>query len=608
MSRIKSVDSFNTFQTLLKPREDVRIKLFVCAGTSCLSSEADIMIQMFQSLCEEHNLSHQCTVIKTGCFGFCGQGPIMRIEPGDYHYVRVSVKDVDEIFNEHVLNKRIVERLLYKNPQSKEVSIDASSMDFYQKQHRVALKNCGHIDPELIDEFIAQGGYGAVAHVLSNCSPSQVIQIIKDSGLRGRGGGGFPTGVKWEVAFNEESNVKYIICNADEGDPGAFMDRAICEGDPHSVIEGMIIAAFATKATHGYIYIRAEYALATKRLEIALSQARAYGLLGTNILGTLMSFDIAIKIGAGAFVCGEETALIRSIEGGRGEPWNKPPYPSVSGYHQKPTVVNNVETFANIANIILQGSEWFRNIGTPTSPGTKVFALAGHVRNIGLVEVPMGTTVNEIVYDIGGGHPEGKKIKAIQIGGPSGGVITQKYFDTPIDYESLKAIGAMMGSGGMIVMDEDADMVEIAKFYLDFTQDESCGQCTPCRIGTKRMLEILNKLTSMQGSIEDLESLRSLGQIIKWSSLCGLGQTAPNPVLSTLMHFREEYEAYAYRTKKKAYSIDPAKCIGCTKCARICPVTCIEGQVKKLHIIKESACIACGACFNVCPVRAIVRP
>jgi NADH:ubiquinone oxidoreductase subunit F (NADH-binding)/(2Fe-2S) ferredoxin/ferredoxin len=608
MSRIKSIESFNTFQTLLKPREDVRLKLFMCAGTSCLSSEADIMIEMFQKLCETHNLSHQCAIIKTGCFGFCGQGPILRIEPGDYHYVQVKVEDVDEIFHEHILNKRIVKRLLYRNPHSDEISIDASSMDFYQKQHRIALKNCGHIDPEIIDEYIANGGYTALSKALSEMTPFEVISCINESGLRGRGGGGFSTGVKWEVAFLEESSEKYIICNADEGDPGAFMDRAICEGDPHSIIEGMIIAAYATKATRGFIYIRAEYALATKRLQIAIDQARAYGILGTNILGTLLSFDISIKIGAGAFVCGEETALIRSIEGGRGEPRNKPPYPSVSGYHQKPTVVNNVETLANVANIIVKGSAWFRNIGTSTSPGTKVFALAGHVRNIGLVEVPMGTTFREIIYDIGGGHPQDRRIKAIQIGGPSGGVITQPYFDTPIDYESLKAIGAMMGSGGMIVMDEDSDMVEVAKFYLDFTQDESCGQCTPCRIGTKRMLEILERLTSMQGSIEDLESLRSLGEIIKWSSLCGLGQTAPNPVLSTLTHFREEYEAYAYRTKKKAYSIDPAKCIGCTKCARICPVSCIEGKVKQQHFINEALCIACGACFTACPVNAIIRP
>ena len=608
MTRIKSIESFHTFQTLLKPREDVRLKLYICAGTSCISSDAHVMIQMFQSLCDTHNLSRHCAIIKTGCFGFCGQGPILRIEPGDYHYVQVKVDDVDEIFNEHILNKRIVERLLYRNPHSDEISIGASGMDFYQKQLRIALKNCGHIDPELIDEYIALGGYNGLAKVLSEMTPQQVVMCLKDSGLRGRGGGGYSTGSKWEATFNEETLEKYIICNADEGDPGAFMDRAICEGDPHSIIEGMIIAAYATKATQGFIYIRAEYALATQRLQIALAQAREYGFLGDNILGTLMSFDISIKIGAGAFVCGEETALIRSIEGGRGEPRNKPPYPSVSGYRLKPTVVNNVETLANVANIVVKGSDWFKTIGTPTSPGTKVFALAGHVRNIGLVEVPMGTTFRDIIYDIGGGHPEGRRIKAVQIGGPSGGVITEPYFDTPIDYESLKTVGAMMGSGGMIVMDEDSDMVEIAKFYLDFTQDESCGQCTPCRIGTKRMLEILERLTSMKGSIEDLESLRSLGEIIKWSSLCGLGQTAPNPVLSTLTHFREEYEAYAYRTKKRSYSVDPVKCIGCTKCARICPVNCIEGKVKQLHIIDELKCIACGACFTACPVQAIIRP
>ncbi|MFA6648191.1 MAG: NADH-ubiquinone oxidoreductase-F iron-sulfur binding region domain-containing protein, partial [Candidatus Izemoplasmatales bacterium] len=475
-------------------------------------------------------------------------------------------------------------------------------------QMRIALRNCGEIDPENIEHYISNDGYFALAKVLFELTPEEVIQVVKKSGLRGRGGGGFYTGVKWEMSRKSPGDEKYIICNADEGDPGAFMDRSIMEGDPHSVLEAMIIAGYAIGANKGLVYIRAEYGVATNRVRKAINDARESGFLGKNILGTDFSFDIEIKLGAGAFVCGEETALIKSMEGHRGEPQKKPPFPSQSGFRGKPSNVNNVETFANIPSIILKGAEWYSSIGTEKSKGTKVFALAGQIRNNGLVEVPMGTTFREIVYDIGGGHPNGKDIKAIQIGGPSGGVITKEYFDMSIDYESLLAMGAMMGSGGMIIMDEDTDMVQIAKFYLEFTQDESCGKCTPCRIGTKRMYEILERLVNMEGSPEDLERLRVLGENIKNTSLCGLGQTAPNPVLSTMKYFREEYEAYAYRTKKTKYSIDPKLCIGCTKCARNCPVSCIEGSVRQPHYIDESKCIACGACYEACPVNAIIKP
>jgi len=606
---VKTVEDLKKWKSTFPKRSDFKITLLACAGTSCISSESDLIIEMFNDLLKKHGFQEKdVQLIKTGCFGFCGQGPIIKIEPDDVTYVRVSVSDVEEIFNEHILNGTTVKRLLYKDPHKQTVTEDSSGMDFYKKQLRIALRNCGEIDPENIEHYIANDGYFALAKCLTEMTPDQVIEMIEESELRGRGGGGFPTGLKWRFTAAVKSDEKYVICNADEGDPGAFMDRSISEGDPHSVIEAMAIAGYAIGASTGLIYIRAEYGLATNRLRIALAQAKENGLLGKNLFGTDFNFDIKIKLGAGAFVCGEETALIHSMEGHRGEPSNKPPFPSEAGFRGKPSNVNNVETFANIPAIILNGAEWFKSVGTKNSKGTKVFALAGNVRNIGLVEVPMGTTFNEIVFDIGGGHPNGKEIKAIQIGGPSGGVITKEYFDIPIDYDSVTEIGAMMGSGGLIIMDEDNDMVEIAKFYLDFTQDESCGKCTPCRIGTKRMYEILERLTNMEGTPNDLLLLETLGENIKNASLCGLGQTAPNPVLSTMRFFKEEYEAYAYRTKRTKYAVIEDKCIGCTKCSRVCPVNCISGKVREIHFIDEDACIACGACYEACPKDAILKP
>lgn len=605
--RINNFEDLKKWHKECPKKHDYKVNVLVCNGTSCLSSDSDVITDMLIKEVEKQGADAEIRVIKTGCFGFCGQGPIVKIEPDDCTYVQVKIEDVEDIVKIHLMNHMVVERLLYKEPNQKSHDL-GSEMNFYKKQMRVALKNCGEIDPENIEDFVANYGYFALADVLENKSPEDVIDVIKASGLRGRGGGGFPTGLKWEITKNVPGDEKYIICNADEGDPGAFMDRSILEGDPHSIIEAMMIAGYAIGAEEGLIYIRAEYNIALHRLQKAIDDARNYGLLGQGILGSDFNFDIHIKLGAGAFVCGEETALIHSMEGLRGEPTKKPPYPSQSGFRGKPSSVNNVETFVNIPSIIMNGSAWYSSIGTENSKGTKVFALAGQIRNIGLVEVPMGTTFKEIIYDIGGGHPEGKEIKAIQIGGPSGGVITKEFFDSEIDYDSLISKGAMMGSGGMIIMDEDTDMVKVAKFYLDFTQDESCGKCTPCRIGTKRMYEILERLVNMEGRPEDLDKLVSLGQSIKDTALCGLGQTAPNPVLSTLKYFREEYEAYAYRTKKTKYSIDPKKCIGCTKCARVCPVSCIEGQVKEAHFIDESLCIACGACFNACPVGAVIKP
>jgi NADH:ubiquinone oxidoreductase subunit F (NADH-binding)/(2Fe-2S) ferredoxin len=605
---IKSMLDLHQWKNELPKKNDFKISVLVCAGTSCISSESQVIIEILKHLIEEHELNGEVNLVKTGCFGFCGQGPIIKIEPDDITYVQVKIADVEEIFYQHLKENKIVTRLLYQEPDGQTVTEDSKGMNFYKKQMRVALKNCGEIDPEKIEDYIVNDGYQALANCLLELKPKEVIDIIKDSGLRGRGGGGFSTGLKWAYTRQVESTEKYIICNADEGDPGAFMDRSIAEGDPHAIIEAMAIAAYAIGAKQGLIYIRAEYGLATNRLKIAIAQARKHGLLGFNIFGTDFDFDIEIKLGAGAFVCGEETALIRSMEGHRGEPDKKPPFPSECGFRNQPSCVNNVETFANIPAIILNGSHWFNQIGTEKSKGTKVFALAGNIRNIGLVEVPMGITLREIIYDIGGGHPEHKRIKGVQIGGPSGGVITEAYFDTPVDYDSLISIGAMMGSGGLIVMDEDDDMVEVAKFYLDFTQDESCGKCTPCRIGTKRMFEILERLTNMEGDPSDLERLETLGNNIKNTSLCGLGQTAPNPVLSTMKFFREEYEAYAYRTKRTKYTIEGKKCIGCTKCARVCPVNCITGKVREIHNINEDACIACGACYDACPVQAILKP
>lgn len=585
-----------------------RITLLVCGGTGCIASDSNEMVIQLKQKIQDLNMENEVTVIKTGCFGFCGQGPIIKVQPDNVFYVKVKLHDIDEIVTEHIVKGRVVERLLFEDPKANNKVKEHKNMDFYKKQKRIALRNCGFINPEDISEYIAVRGYEALAIVLSENHPSDVINIMKDSKLRGRGGGGFPTGLKWELTAKQPGNEKYVICNADEGDPGAFMDRSILEGDPHSVLEAMAIAGYAMGANTGIVYIRAEYPLAIHRLETAIKQAREYNFLGKDLFGSGFDFDVEIRLGAGAFVCGEETALINSIEGHRGEPRKKPPFPSEQGYKNKPTSVNNVETFANIPPIILNGADWFSSIGTENSKGTKVFALAGKINNIGLVEVPMGTTLREIVYDIGGGIIDGKEFKAVQTGGPSGGVITKQHLDTPIDYESLKAIGSMMGSGGMIVLDEDDDMVEISKFYLDFTQDESCGKCTPCRIGTKRMFEILERLTNLEGHPEDLDILEDLAHNIKNSSLCGLGQSAPNPVLSTLEYFREEYEAYAHRTIKRSYSILEEKCIGCTKCARVCPVECITGTVKVPHIIDESACIACGACFDACRFDAIKKP
>jgi NADH:ubiquinone oxidoreductase subunit F (NADH-binding)/(2Fe-2S) ferredoxin/ferredoxin len=587
---------------------NIKQNILVCGGTGCIASESEVIIEKLKSELLDVGLSNEVDVVKTGCFGFCGQGPVVKVHPDNVFYVKVKPDDAHEIVSEHIVKGRIVERLLFEDSENKEKVKKHENMDFYKKQYRIALRNCGFINPEEINEYIATNGYEALGRVLVEMTPEEVIKIMKDSGLRGRGGGGFPTGLKWEFTKNQEADQKYIICNADEGDPGAFMDRAILEGDPHSVLEAMAIGGYATGASKGLIYIRAEYPLAIDRLQIAIGQAREFGLLGENLFGTDFSFDVEIRLGAGAFVCGEETALIHSMEGERGEPTKKPPFPSEEGYLGKPTSVNNVETFANVPPIILKGAQWFSSIGTETSKGTKVFALAGKVNNVGLVEVPMGTTLREIVFEIGGGIPDGKRFKAVQTGGPSGGVITELDLDTSIDYESLKAIGSMMGSGGMIIMDEDDDMVEVAKFYLDFTQEESCGKCTPCRVGTKRMYEMLERLVNMEGTPETLVKLDQLGRTIKDTALCGLGQTAPNPVLSTMHYFREEYEAYANRTKKTAYSIDETNCIGCTACKRVCPVDCITGNVKEVHIIDEDACISCGACYDACKFDAIIRP
>ncbi len=607
MLLVNSLNDLKQWKKNVLKRKKYTMTLVVCAGTSCLSSESDLIIAMLKNAIEKNQLDAEIQVKPVGCLRFCGIGPLIVIEPDQTTYMKVTLKDVDDIVKLHLIQGEVVERLLYRGDNDELIST-ITEIPFYKKQRRIALKNVGLIDPRDIDEYIAHDGYLALGKSILSSTPEAVIDTLKQSGLRGRGGGGFPTGLKWAYTAAVKSNEKYVICNADEGDPGAFMDRSIIEGDPHALIEAMTLAGYAIGADQGYVYIRAEYAISIEPLELALKTSKEHGFLGKNILGSDFSFNIDIKLGAGAFVCGEETALIRSMEGHRGEPDKKPPFPSESGFRGKPSVVNNVETFVNVPVIIREGAAWFSSIGTDNSKGTKVFALAGNIKNIGLVEVPMGTTFREIVYDVGGGHPNGKKIKGVQIGGPSGGVITEDYFDTPIDYDSLTAIGAMMGSGGMIVMDEDNDMVEIAKFYLDFTQEESCGKCTPCRIGTKRMYEILERLVNMEGDPKDLERLETLGINIKNASLCGLGQTAPNPVLSTMQFFREEYEAYAYRTKRTTYAVDAKKCIGCTKCARVCPVQCIEGKVREVHRVIESDCIACGACYEACPVDAIIKP
>ncbi len=590
-----------------------RSHVLVCGGTGCTSSGSNKLLSIFKSELSNNDLSEEVSIVETGCHGLCALGPIVIIYPGATFYSMVKEEDVAEIVSEHLLKGRVVTRLVYDQTITEEGIKPLTETTFYKKQHRIALRNCGIINPASIDEYIGTGGYEALGRALTIYSPDEVIQIISDSKLRGRGGGGFPTGTKWKLARDNESDQKYICCNADEGDPGAFMDRSILEGDPHVILEAMAIAGYAIGADQGYIYVRAEYPIAIDRLEYAIKQAREYGLLGKNIFASDFSFDIELRLGAGAFVCGEETALITSIEGNRGEPRPRPPYPALKGLFGKPTILNNVETFANIPPIIVNGPDWFKSMGTANSKGTKVFALGGNINNTGLVEVSMGTTLREIVEEIGGGIPDGKKFKAAQTGGPSGGCISIDNYDVPIDYDNLVQIGSMMGSGGLIVMDETSCMVDIAKFFLEFTVDESCGKCTPCRIGTKRLLEILEKITSGNGELEDLDKLEELSYHIKESSLCALGQSAPNPVLSTLSHFRSEYEAHVLDRICPAgvckslmfYKINPDLCTGCTLCSRICPTDAISGKVKHPHLIDQDKCIKCGACMDKCRFGAI---
>ena len=593
-----------------------RSQVLICGGTGCTSSGSPELIRLFEEKIKNAGLEKEVKVVRTGCFGLCEMGPIVIVYPEGAFYSHIKPENVDEIVNEHLLKGRIVRHLLCREAVEQEGATKSlDEVDFYKKQKRVALRICGVIDPERIDEYIAFDGYKALAKVLTEMTPQQVIDTIKASGLRGRGGAGFPTGTKWQFAANSVSDQKYVCCNADEGDPGAVMDRSILEGDPNAVIEAMAIAGYAIGANQGYIYVRAEYPIAVKRLQVAIREAREYGLLGKNILDTGFDFDLDIRLGAGAFVCGEETALMQSIEGKRGEPRPRPPFPAVKGLFDQPTILNNVETYANVPQIILKGPEWFSSMGTEKSKGTKVFALGGKIKNTGLVEIPMGTTLREIIYDIGGGCPNGKKFKAAQTGGPSGGCIPASLLDTPIDYDNLIAIGSMMGSGGLIVMDEDNCMVDIARFFLDFTVDESCGKCPPCRIGTRRMLEILERITEGKGEDGDIEKLETLAKNIKASALCGLGQTAPNPVLSTLRYFRDEYEAHIYEKRCPAghckkllkYTIDPALCKGCSLCSKVCPVGAISGEIRKPFVIDSSKCIKCGACMEKCRFNAISR-
>ena len=617
---MKTIEEINQIRKEKRAELDLRVNtksdtrekhILVCHGTGCTSSKSPEILKRFREILKEKNIEN-VRVIQTGCFGLCAKGPIVIIRPEDTFYAMVKPEDCEEIIEKHIQNGEVVERLLCKDIDGTKVQ-KLDELSFYKKQKRIALKNCGVINPEEIDEYIAFDGYKALERVLIEMTPEEVIETIKQSGLRGRGGAGFPTGKKWELTKNSESTQKYVVCNADEGDPGAFMDRSILEGDPHSVLEAMAIAAYAIGANQGYIYVRAEYPIAVHRFQVAIDQAREYGILGKNIFGTKFDFDVDIRLGAGAFVCGEETALLESIEGKRGQPRVKPPYPAQSGLWGKPTLINNVETYANIAQIILKGAEWYSSIGTETSKGTKVFALGGNVNNIGLVEVPMGTTLREIVYDIGGGIPNGREFKAAQTGGPSGGCIPKEHLDTPIDYESLKEIGSMMGSGGLIVMDDTKCMVCLAKFYLEFTVSESCGKCIPCRIGTKRMLELLTKLCDGEGSELDIYKLEKLAINIQKASICGLGQSAPNPVISTLKYFREEFREHAIQKECRALecksmsniTINAEKCKGCGLCQRNCPVGAIEGEARETRTINQDKCIKCGTCITSCPFKAI---
>ena len=598
----------------------IRAQVLICGGTGCTSSGSHKLMESFETNLKKYELDQEVRIVQTGCFGLCALGPVVIVYPDGTFYSRVTEGDVEEIVSEHLLKGRIVERLEYKDVTDElknKADVSLNDTKFYRAQMRIALRNCGVINPEDINEYIAMDGYAALGKVLTEMKPEDVIQTLLDAGLRGRGGAGFPTGMKWKLARTlvNDGGPKYVCCNADEGDPGAFMDRSVLEGDPHAVLEAMAIAGYAIGSNQGFIYVRAEYPIAVKRLQIAIGQAKELGLLGKNIFNTGFDFDIDIRLGAGAFVCGEETALMTSIEGNRGEPRPRPPFPAAKGLFMRPTILNNVETYANIPQIILKGAKWFASIGTEKSKGTKVFALGGKINNTGLVEVPMGTTLRQIVEDIGGGIPNGKKFKAAQTGGPSGGCIPAEHFDVQIDYDNLMAIGSMMGSGGLIVMDEDNCMVDIAKFFLEFTVDESCGKCTPCRIGTRRMLEMLTKITEGKATLEDLDKLEALCYYIKDNSLCGLGQTAPNPVLSTLRYFRKEYEAHVVEKRCPAgvckallnYVIDPLKCKGCTLCARNCPVGAISGTVRNPHTIDTTKCIKCGACMDNCKFGAISK-